>query len=1158
MKKLIGLLLVLVSGVNLSFAQNTTTSCADGEVGVFVSFEFTEVMAVNENEWNIQDADGNILATSSPNLAANFIHTSEEVCLPEGETFTFNATDSGSDGWGSGSWYEVGICGGNTVLIDNDGGSIWGAGTSEEFSLPMITDDCFCFTVEAEQTQASTETAADGSIQTSIYAGNPPFTYSWSNGATTPNLTGLTPGVYILTVTDSLGCEITQMVEVQGPSIFMGPTDVEACTGYFYDSGGSNGNFDYGEEYTMTICSTDPDLFTSINFFTFDVGDSDFTIYDGNSTAAPVLYSYTGSQDDPGTISATQDNTSGCLTIEFNSPWSNWVGDIGSGWFAEINCQYPCQDYNIELVSEDPLNDQGEMTACHDIEIFVELDFFENNLYYEQEDITTTFEWDFGDEQTATGQSISHLYEEGEYELSVQVTDVNGCPQETSITVVNENPGIEIIFVPPTVTELCPDTQLEVPASGEGGADTVTFFNPIEWILIEEIIIPPNQDFGDGIFLPDGSGDSYIAEMEVDVFNPLDVLGPTDFEEVCVEIEHSYLGDLEIELTAPNGSTVLLHDGYNNLAPATSQFLGVPIDDDSNLDPGECWTYCWSTAPMFDIMNNSLTAGQESMPAGAYMPEGNFADFSGTQANGTWVLTVTDHLMSDNGYICGWWLSMNVVQEGGQDQIVDTILPSILTYNWFCEEEPSSVLFYDSTMVMIQPENPGIHTYEMTLTDNFGCVYTEEFEIDVYGNPIAAPDFESECEDQFDLNVINVPPGGGSWELTSWPDSATISFDPDTNSLSPQITVSEVGEYTFLFTDEECKLSDEMTVDVTVVNPIIDEVTEVICQLDNQISVVDPTGNGGVWTVVSNDSIVAVVDDPSALQTVLTAPDFGTYQVAFTVDFCFGTDTTDVHYISVDPYIINPGVLVCDWEVDLEVDNPSPTGGMWELVSQPNHTSVDFVSVLDDEITIEVDDFGLYEMRYTIEGCETEHTRVVNFGQGIPQITAEELLRCERETELTVETFGMEVGWMQLDGPGIANFSNPLSNETTVTVNQYGDYKLGYLGCDTLVEFDVLFMCDLVIPNVLTPNDDNINDFLFVENLTTEFYSYSNLSVFNRWGYEIFRSGNYGLEDNWWDGQSTHQNDELVDGVYFYVLTVGNKVTEEEDVYRGSFHLFND
>ena len=36
----------------------------------------------------------------------------------------------------------------------------------------------------------------------------------------------------------------------------------------------------------------------------------------------------------------------------------------------------------------------------------------------------------------------------------------------------------------------------------------------------------------------------------------------------------------------------------------------------------------------------------------------------------------------------------------------------------------------------------------------------------------------------------------------------------------------------------------------------------------------------------------------------------------------------------------------CDWEAAIEVDNPSPTGGLWELISQPNHTTA-VLSALD-------------------------------------------------------------------------------------------------------------------------------------------------------------------------------------------------------------------
>ena len=82
-----------------------------------------------------------------------------------------------------------------------------------------------------------------------------PFTYEWSNGATTQNLNNVAPGVYFVTITDSLGCELTEMAEVQGPNIFMGNGTDNICTGYFYDSGGPNGNFNSFENYVYTICS---------------------------------------------------------------------------------------------------------------------------------------------------------------------------------------------------------------------------------------------------------------------------------------------------------------------------------------------------------------------------------------------------------------------------------------------------------------------------------------------------------------------------------------------------------------------------------------------------------------------------------------------------------------------------------------------------------------------------------------------------------------------------------------------------------------------------------------------------------------------------------------------------------------------------------------
>lgn len=59
----------------------------------------------------------------------------------------------------------------------------------------------------------------DGSIDLTVIGGTPPYNYSWSNLATTEDLSGLGAGVYTCTVTDMNGCTI-----LGGPITINGPT----------------------------------------------------------------------------------------------------------------------------------------------------------------------------------------------------------------------------------------------------------------------------------------------------------------------------------------------------------------------------------------------------------------------------------------------------------------------------------------------------------------------------------------------------------------------------------------------------------------------------------------------------------------------------------------------------------------------------------------------------------------------------------------------------------------------------------------------------------------------------------------------------------------------------------------------------------------------
>ncbi|WGQ08608.1 gliding motility-associated C-terminal domain-containing protein [Pedobacter gandavensis] len=66
---------------------------------------------------------------------------------------------------------------------------------------------------------------------------------------------------------------------------------------------------------------------------------------------------------------------------------------------------------------------------------------------------------------------------------------------------------------------------------------------------------------------------------------------------------------------------------------------------------------------------------------------------------------------------------------------------------------------------------------------------------------------------------------------------------------------------------------------------------------------------------------------------------------------------------------------------------------------------------------------------------------------------------------------------------------------------------------------------DFIIPNIITPNGDGSNDTFKIKGL--ENYPGTQVTIFNRWGNEVYRSDNY---NNDWDGS------QLNEGTYYYLI----------------------
>lgn len=119
---------------------------------------------------------------------------------------------------------------------------------------------------------------------------------------------------------------------------------------------------------------------------------------------------------------------------------------------------------------------------------------------------------------------------------------------------------------------------------------------------------------------------------------------------VEVDIKHSWVGDLTIELRSPNGTTVTLLDrpGHPNSVSGCGDDDMDVVFDDSAADDLE--DHCLDTIPWF---------------TGTARPVGSLADFNGESMQGTWSLLVTDSADYDTGWIADWRLVTTPANNAG-------------------------------------------------------------------------------------------------------------------------------------------------------------------------------------------------------------------------------------------------------------------------------------------------------------------------------------------------------------------------------------------------------------------------------------------------------------------------------------------------------------
>ena len=698
----------------------------------------------------------------------------------------------------------------------------------------------------------------------------------------------------------------------QGGQISITSGSATVCQGVLEDSGGPSAEYSDNEDYTFTICPDIPGNVIYLTWFVFDLStqgnpDDYIAIYDGDNTGATSLGQYSGTELQNLIVSGTVFNTSGCLTLVFHSNGTG-TGDFSCG----IQCTTPCEHPTAVASMSEP----APLLACVD-----EVITFDGSASYAEPGFTIQqYLWNFDDGtvDSTSGPVVTHSFaSDGEYVVQLFVTDENDCSNLNLVdlqVLVSTTPNFSL-------TSESVETCFGETVTLIGNAQAVT------WTGL------PDAGIGEPTLLPDDVGAPYSSGLVYEQFDPgQEMTSTSDLLSICVEMEHSFMGDLVLQLICPDGSTTILHQqGGGGL------FIGDANDADFfDPEPGTCWTYCWSpTATNGTFVDNSTTNTVPSsqgtaLAPGTYEAVQSFDNLVGCPLNGEWVFQSTDLWGADNGFICNWTINWN-----------PAIIPDLTQFtpsfglgpdSTFWTGDPGSIITTNGDTATFTASTPGTFDFDYNVVDNFGCSYDTTITITI-NEPFTAnagPD-EVICNDPVQLSA-SVQNNSGQPMSYSWSPPDGLS---NPNIANPSALVTNVTTYTltaFVTGHPVCFATDEVTISL---DPGLDPGTDtlvIVCATPPSFDLITMLGGtpnpGGVWTD-ANGNVVPDTFNPMVDPA-------GTYTYTVTTNLgCIGVANLEIQILgAADPQCCGvvdagPDATVCVLEYPLSASVGNTGMGIW-------------------------------------------------------------------------------------------------------------------------------------------------------------------------------------------------------------------------------------
>lgn len=189
-----------------------------------------------------------------------------------------------------------------------------------------------------------------------------------------------------------------------------------------------------------------------------------------------------------------------------------------------------------------------------------------------------------------------------------------------------------------------------------------------------------------------------------------------------------------------------------------------------------------------------------------------------------------------------------------------------------------------------------------------------------------------------------------------------------------------------------------------------------------------------------------------------------------------------------------------------------------------------------------------YYVSQTVNGCESPRAllEVIIHPLPVANAGADKQVRAGQSVQLDGAATGNSITVLWTPQQFMINPSSTTPTVSPLTDITYTIIVTSVNGCEARDAVRVTVLRDLIVPNVFSPNGDNINDKWILKFI--EQYPDNRVQLFNRYGQLLFETKGYS-SSNAWDG--SHNGKALPVGAYYYII----HTQEGAEPLRGSVSI---